>query len=67
MIKKYRNPMIKDFKASSEFGLCPLNNGKPFEISEQRILLRYYFRLIRMCRGEFDEAETRGREICVES
>lgn len=41
MIGKYRNPMIKDSKTSGEFGLRPLNNEKLFEISEQRILLRY--------------------------
>lgn len=38
-IKKYRNPMIWDLKASSEFGPHPLDNGERLEVSEPRILL----------------------------
>lgn len=65
MIKKYRNTVIKDSKASSESGSHPLDNGDPYEISEQRFCSEMHFRLMQICKGELDEVEIRGRETCA--
>lgn len=62
MIRKYRNPIMKDFKASNEFRPHPLDTEEPLRFQSTGSCSE----ITQMYGEEHDEAGTR-REPCEES
>lgn len=63
MIRKNRNPIIKDFEASNEFGPHPLDTEEPLRFQSTGPCSG----ITQMRGGEHEEAGTRRRELCEES